>query len=174
MSDSTVSEHEIEFVLEQRARKLARPLNPPKSLDNLEVVVFQLGAEQYAVEAKSIREVFRLQVRSALPGAPAPIAGITAHRGELLTLLDLRSTLGLPSAALNDLGRVMLLEEEGTRVGLLVDRVDRMDTIERRELRAAAPTGPAPRELLLGTTDDALVVLDTEGLLRLFDGRGDS
>ena len=174
MTESTTSEHEIQYILEERARKLARPLTAAKSLDNLEVVVFQLGQERYALEAKSVREVFRLQVRSALPGAPDPIAGVTAHRGELLTLLDLRSTLGLPTGALNDLGRVMVLEEGGTRLGLLVDRVDRLETIERTQLRPAAPSGPAPRDLLLGTTAEALLVLETEGLLRLFDGRGDS
>lgn len=164
----------VQRILEERARRLARPAAPQRPADVLEVVSFQLAGERYAIAAERVREVFRLQGRSALPGAPDPIAGVTAHRGEILTLLDVRSILGLSSAALNDLGRVLVLEHGRTHVGILVDRVEGVEEVPRAELRPPLPLGPAAREHLVGVTGDALIVLDVDVLLRLFDGGGDS
>lgn len=164
----------VRRVLEERARRLARPLAPPGPTDVLEVVTFHLAGERYAVAAERVREVFRLQGRSALPGAPDPIAGVTAHRGEILTLLDVRTTLGLSAAALNDLDRVLVLERGRTGVGVLVDRLEGVEVVPRAELRPPPPLGPGPREHLVGVTGDGLIVLDVDVLLRLFDGGGDS
>lgn len=169
MSEVEVPDPEVQRVLEERARRLARRPDPPAAEDAVEAVVFALGPERFAVEGRRVREVFRLQARSVLPGAPVPIAGVTAHRGELLTLLDLRSTLGLSASALNDLARVLVLERGRTRAGLLVDRVEGLRLLAGEELRPPPPDGPAPREYLRGVTDDSLIVLDVDMILRLFD-----
>lgn len=160
----------VRQILEQRARRLARPPAPPRPDDLMEVVTFHLGRERYALAALRVREVFRLQAYSSLPGAPPPIAGVSSHRGELLTLIDLRSTLGLSSAALNDLGRVLVLERGRTRVGLLVDRVEGAAELPRSSLHPAPSRGPTPADLLLGVSEDALILLDVDGILELFDG----
>lgn len=164
---------EIERVLRDRARALARRPTQPRSGDQLEVVSFSLGRERYAVEALFVEEVFRLTGRSALPGATAPIAGVTAHRGELLTLLDLRAALGLSAAALDDLARVIVLRDERSRVGVLVDAIAGVQTLMREDLRTASSATALQNEYLAGVTDDLLMLLDPHALLRLFD-KGDT
>lgn len=171
-TDVTRDPAEVRRILEARALALA--VRPPVAAaeDYLTVVVFSLGREMYAVEGGWVGEVFRLTGWSALPGALPPVAGVTAHRGELLTLLDLRSTLGLYAAALDDLVRVILLRRGATRVGVLVDRVDGVQSIARSTLRPSPGRAGGPNEYVLGVTADLLAVLNTDALLSLFDGGG--
>ena len=48
------------------------------------VVIASEGEERFAVEARHVVEVFRLAELTTLPGAPPPVAGVTAWRGGLL------------------------------------------------------------------------------------------
>src|SRR6185312_5009031 len=84
-------------ILEERARLLARiPPAPPAVGESLQVVVFRLGDERYALETQYVREVVRLSDYAPLPGAPAFVLGILNLRGEILSVLDLRPFCGVP------------------------------------------------------------------------------
>jgi purine-binding chemotaxis protein CheW len=163
-------------VLEQRARALARPATPPPAAGALEAVTFALASERYAIESRYVFEVFRLATLSPLPGATPPVHGVTAWRGDLLPVLDLRLPLGLPVAALNDLSRVIVLGRERPAFGVLADAVLELVTIAAADVQAppaaaeAAAAGAAARDYLRGITPEAVVVLDGERLLRLGEG----
>jgi purine-binding chemotaxis protein CheW len=164
----------VRRILEERARLLAQPPSPPPPTDLLEVVVFVIARENYAIAAASVAGVFRLTGRSALPGAPEPIAGVTAHRGELLTLIDLRADLGLQPKALDDLGRVVVVRGENGRAGILVDRVEELRTVRTSELTPPAERASARPGPILGVTPDVVAVLDPDAILRFLDGGDDT
>src|SRR5690606_20018650 len=111
---------------------------------------------------------------AALPGAPPPIAGLTAHRGELLPLLDIRANLGLQPTALDDLGRIVVLRDDETRAGVFVDGVEGLRNIRTSELSPPPDRGTADRNLFRGITPDILALLDARAILRLFAGGDDS
>lgn len=50
---------------------------------------FRLGADRYALDVREIVEVLPLARFKQLPEAPAWVAGLYSHRGELLPVLDL-------------------------------------------------------------------------------------
>lgn len=50
---------------------------------------FRLGADRYALDVHDVLEVLPLPAFKRLPEAPAWVAGLYAHRGELLPVLDL-------------------------------------------------------------------------------------
>lgn len=161
------STQDARVVLAERARVLARPVTPPAAGDTLELITFTLANETYAIESRDVLEVFRLTELAPLPGAEPPVRGITAWRGTLLTVLDLRATLGLAADALNDLSRVIALGAARAVVGLLVDAVQDVVRVPAPEVRPP-PDGVAPqRTYLRGITGDAVLVLDTRSLLRL-------
>jgi purine-binding chemotaxis protein CheW len=168
MADS--DSERVRAVLEARARRLSQPPAPPRPTDVVEVVEFGLGRERYGLAAVDVEEVFRLTGRSALPGAPEPIAGVTAHRGELLVLVDLRAQLGLRPGALDDLARVIVLRRDRTRLGLLADRVDGIRSVRRSELVNTPAEGTGLPGLRIGVTPDLLAVLDANAILRSFNG----
>lgn len=50
---------------------------------------FRLGADRYALDVREIAEVLPLARFKQIPEAPAWVAGLYSHRGELLPVLDL-------------------------------------------------------------------------------------
>lgn len=154
-------------LLESRARALAQaPADQEAAAaEQLRLLTFSLGGERYAVELRYVVEVFRLPMLSPLPGAPAPVFGLTAWRGELLTLLDLRRILGLPSERLDDLRIALVLGERAAPFGVLADVVDEVLVLDPRTVRPVPEGAATQREYIRGVTADAVLVLDAARLL---------
>lgn len=160
-----LGDEEMRRILESRARALARPAEQPGARERLDLVAFSLGAERYAIELRHVVEVFRLTNLSRLPGASAPVFGVTAWRGTLLTLLDLRVILGVPAERLDDLRIAVVLGDRQAPVGLLADGGEDLLVVDRQAV-SPAPEGVAvKRDYVRGITADAVVLLDTERLL---------
>jgi purine-binding chemotaxis protein CheW len=156
-------------VLEARARTLARPAASASATDMLEVITFTLANERYAIESRYVVEVFRLKELSPLPGAEHPVFGMTAWRGELLTILDLRTVLGLPATALNDLSRVIVLGLPRPVFGVLADAVLELGTLPASSIQTPPEGAAAKRDHLRGVTPEAVLVLEGQSLLRLVE-----
>ena len=157
-----------ESLLARRARALARPLADASRRDGRLVVHFTLGGERLVLEARWLLGITKLATLAALPGAVPPVRGVTVWRGDLLTVLDIRTVLGISTAGLGDLTRVLVVGDKRPRFGLLVDTVgDAMD-LPDVNLRPA-PAGSLARDYLLGVTADAGLVLDGAKLLQLVD-----
>jgi len=159
---------QVRSVLEERARVLARPLATPASGERLEVVTLALAGERYAVESRHVVEVFKLRDLALLPGAEPPVFGATAWRGGLLTVLDLRPVLGLPAAALDDLGHVVVLGGERPAFGILADAVHDAVSLAASAVREPPEGVAVKREFLRGVAYGALLVLDAEKLLSTY------
>lgn len=159
----------IREVLKERARTLARPAALPVG-GTVEVVTFALANEVYAIESRYVVEVFRLHDLSPLPGARPPTFGVTAWRGEVLTIFDLRSVLALPVAALNDLDWVVVLGEERPAFGILADAVRGIATLTASGIGPPSEGLAVNRDYLRGVTSDAVLVLDAQKLLTISVG----
>ena len=158
----------VRAILEERARVLARPLATPASGERLEVLTLALAGERYAVESRHVVEVFKLRELALLPGAEPPVFGATAWRGGLLTVLDLRPVLGLPAAALDDLGHVVVLGGERPAFGILADAVHDVVSLAASAVREPPEGVAVKREFLRGVADGTLLVLDAAKLLSTF------
>lgn len=154
-------------ILEERARALARPLAHPAWGTAIEAITFALGRERYALESRYLQAVFRLQRFAQLPGAAPPIAGVTAWRGDLLTILDLRHLLGVPASGVSDQSLVLVLGETRAAFGVLADTVAELVTLPLSAIRPPAEGVAMRREFLRGITGEALLVLDAAQLLQL-------
>jgi purine-binding chemotaxis protein CheW len=163
------------LVLEARARALARPIVAAArgAEGGEEMVVFTLARERYAVASQRVLAVTRLRTLTPLPGALPPVVGVTAWRGLVLTLVDLRALTGAVATGLDDLSYVLVLGAERPIVGVLADAVEELvrfapdDVLRLPELRAGVEG--ARLGALRGVTRDARLVLDAERLLALFD-----
>jgi purine-binding chemotaxis protein CheW len=155
-------------VLEERARQLARALPlPPAPGEVIQVVVFALGDETYALETQYVREVVRVRDSAALPGAPPFVFGAMNLRGEVHAVMDLRPFFDVPQREPTDCSRVLVLGTARVEFGLLVDSAHDVRTLRRDGiLDPPASVQGAGREFLLGVTAEALVVLDGAVLLR--------
>ena len=155
-------------LLERRTRELARPVQAASRTDGRLVVHFTLGGERLVIEARWLLGVAKVTTLAALPGAEPPVRGVTVWRGDLLTVLDIRPVLGISTAVLSDMTRVLVMGERRARFGLLVDAVGEAVDLSDVGLLPAPPNSLS-REYLIGVTADAGLVLDGARLLQLFD-----
>lgn len=154
--------------MERRTRELARPLEATNRTAGVLLLQFSLGGERLAIEARWLLGVSKVSMLAGLPGAELPVRGVTVWRGELLTVLDIRPNLGISTAVLSDLTRILVLGERRARFGLLVDTVSDVADLSTADL-LSVPSGSLARDYLLGITADAGLVLDGQRLLQLFD-----
>lgn len=164
--ESATSQDRVRQVLEQRARALAQPTSSLPVGDVLELITFSLADDVYAIESRYVMAVFPLRDFSRLPGAEPPVFGVTAWRGALLTLLDLRQVLGLSVAALDDLSRVIVVGEDRPSFGILADTARDLLRLPASELRSLPDGLGRRREYLRGISSEAVLVLEAKQLLR--------
>lgn len=94
---------------------------------------FSVRDGHYALDAAGIQEVIRLGPLTKVRHAPAEVAGVMNLRGKIVTVVDLGLRLGLPKAVYGNDSRVMILENRGEFIGLLVDQVDDVMEVEPGE-----------------------------------------
>lgn len=159
----------VHRVLESRARQAARravETDSTERAERLDVLVFSLAGETYAVEIVHVREVCQLRDLTALPGTPPFLAGVMNLRGRILAIVDLRRLFGLPAAGLTELNRIIVLHHGTDEVGLLADAVDGVRAVPLSDLQAGLPTLTGIREKFLkGITGELMVVLDARRML---------
>jgi purine-binding chemotaxis protein CheW len=158
---------QVERVLRERARALARPAADPLApTDSLELLEFRLAGERYAVETRFISEVQPLRDLTPLPGTPAFVLGIVNLRGRILPVYDLKKFFSLPEQGLTDLHRIVVINGHGLEIGLLADVVVGVRELAPGALSPALPTLSAIASAYLkGVSEERLVVLDLERLL---------
>lgn len=91
----------------------------------IQMIVFRLGDEEYAVEISRTREVVVTPAISLAPHAPAYIAGIANIRGSIIMAIHLAHKFGLQRPATSgDLpGFIMVLNHTRYKAGLLINEV---------------------------------------------------
>jgi purine-binding chemotaxis protein CheW len=155
-------------VLLERARALSVPTAAPRADERgLELVLFALAEETYGIESRFVVEVLRGADVALLPGARPPVAGISAWRGELLPVLDLSLLLGAAPGAEGQAACTVVLGDPHRPFGILVDEVRGVREIEGSDVHPLPRAGGAGRDLLMGTTSDALLVLAGEDLIQI-------
>jgi len=104
---------------------------------NIQVVVFCISKEFYCVPIAAVQEIVRVPEVTGVPDAPDFFEGVINLRGKILPVVDLRKRLRLPSAERTKSSRVLVAENGGRVIGLLVDAVS-----EVRKLPAEAVEPP--------------------------------
>jgi purine-binding chemotaxis protein CheW len=156
----------LQATLDARARELARPLVAPVAAGAEELLSFTLARETYAVETQFVFAVFRLVDITPLPGAEPPLYGVTAWRGDVLTVLDLRTIFGSASTALDDLSRVIVLGDRRPAFGILADTLGATILVSPDDLFPIPEEGRRVHDYFRGITRDATLILDAPRLLR--------
>lgn len=83
-------------ILDERARRLARPKDAPSVQGRLELALFSVGGEEYAIETEYVSRVAALPPFEPIPSLALPFLGVINHLGQPLPLIDLRALF--PSA----------------------------------------------------------------------------
>lgn len=167
----TPSPEEKKRTLKARAQALARPQEKDgQAGEHIEVVVFLLAYETYALEARYVREVYSLKELTPIPCTPSFVLGMINLRGQILSVIDLKKFFDLPEKGLTDLNKVLVVHSGRMELGILADAILGVRALPFQDLQPSLPTLTGIRaEYLRGVTRERLVVLDAEKIL--FDRR---
>jgi purine-binding chemotaxis protein CheW len=142
---------------------------------NLQLVVFAMAKELYGVSIQSVHEIVKVPDITQVPDAPGYLVGVINLRGKIIPVIDLRKRLNLSGAERTKTSRVLITENEGRFVGLLVDAVSEVLKLPPEAVEAPPEmissigveyiTGVAKRELRL------IILLDLKKVLSVEDMR---
>ena len=93
------------------------------TIEEIQLVVFSLGREEFAVEVTQVREIMRMEEITRMPKSPSFVEGIINLRGQIIAVIGLAKRLNLDSGERTAETRIMVVEAEEIRVGMIVDAV---------------------------------------------------
>jgi chemotaxis signal transduction protein len=97
-----------------------------------ELFVFSVGDERFAFDVRAVEEVLDNPTLYALPDMQRGVAGVCSHAGSALPVVEAGAVLGVVA---NHAEIVLVMRKEGDRLGVLVDDVDEVETIDLDGLR---------------------------------------
>jgi len=102
--------------------------------DIWQAIAFEFMNETFLVPMKDVKEVLSMPAARRLPGVKKWVKGIANVRGEILALIDLNSFISSGRLTNPAYSRVIAVETEGMRFGVIVDRVIGMRQINQAQV----------------------------------------
>ncbi|SRR6056297_94083 len=100
----------------------------------VQLVTFKVGDIVLGIDIEHVQEINRLLDVTRVPGASRMIHGVVNLRGEVVTVLDPHTIFDVRSSGTSDSRRNLVLRAGGERIGVMVDQVADILTIQRSEL----------------------------------------
>jgi purine-binding chemotaxis protein CheW len=94
-----------------------------KVAEEIQLVIFSLGREEFAVEVTQVREIMRMEEITRMPKSPPFVEGIINLRGQIIAVIDLAKRLNLETSERDGETRIIVVEAEDIKVGMIVGSV---------------------------------------------------
>ena len=101
-----------------------------------QLVTFKIDLEEYGVKIANVQEINRMPEVTRVPRAPLCIEGIVNLRGNVIPALDLRRLFNLSEKKVTDATRIIIVDFNGKRTGIVVDSVSEVLRFERSLLES--------------------------------------
>jgi purine-binding chemotaxis protein CheW len=138
--------------------------------DQNQLVTFQLGEELYGINIMDVKEIVRVQAIRAIPNAPIYVEGIFNLRSEIIPIINLHKRFHLKKVLNSEedelLSGFIIIDIDGMKLGVIIDRVSRVVTIEKEDIQP-------PPQMLSGIGAEYIqgVVRQEQGYLIILDIR---
>ncbi|MEN6462551.1 MAG: chemotaxis protein CheW [Syntrophomonas sp.] len=128
------------------------------SSDEMQLVTFILGNENFGLDIMNVQEIIRIPSITVIPQAPDYVEGITNLRGNILPVIDTRVKFGMERVERDMSSRVIVIDLGGKTIGMSVDAVSEVLRVESDRIEAA----PA----MAGVDDGSIA-----GVVKVNDGK---
>jgi purine-binding chemotaxis protein CheW len=98
-----------------------------------QLVVFTLGAEQYALPIEQVHEIIRYTEPRSVASRVAWVRGVISLRGRIVPVYDLAARLGV-SSEMSDQTKIVIVEAGAETAGVIVDDVEEVLTVEDAQI----------------------------------------
>src|ERR1700753_92903 len=122
-----------------------------------QLVVFTLGAEQYALPIEQVHEIIRYDEPRSV-ASPIPwVRGVISLRGRIVPVYDPAAPLGIESE-MTDSTKIVIVEAGSETAGVIVDEVEEVLTVESEQFEEV-PGADSELIDMIAKLGDRLVVL---------------
>jgi purine-binding chemotaxis protein CheW len=135
----------------------------------MQLVAFKVGREEFGVDVKKVEGVISLVDVTRMPRAPRFVEGIINLRGQIIAVVDLASRLGIEAGEHGPASRIVVVEAQDVKVGLVVD-LPEVINIDKEDIEAspALAGGDVESSFIKGVVklgDRLLILLDVDKVL---------
>lgn len=95
----------------------------------LQLATFYVGDLLLGLQIDQVQEINRRLDVTQVPHSPTCVRGVINLRGDVVTVIDLRTVLGMPPAEISEHSRNLIVNLDGELVGLCVDAIANIITI---------------------------------------------
>lgn len=129
----------------------------------LQLVVFSLGDEEYALPIKHVQEIIRFTEPRGVASETSWVRGVISLRGKIVPVYDLADRLGLTGDALHA-SKIVIVENGDDTAGVMVGDVEEVLTVSREDLDDVPAAGGACIQAIAKVGDRLVVLLDPAGI----------
>ncbi len=133
-----------------------------------QLVVFSLGAEEYALPITQVQEIIRFTEPRAVASEAAWIRGVISLRGKIVPVCDLAARLGLATERVEH-AKIVIVETVSGTAGVIVDDVEEVLTVEESQLDSVPAAGAEFIEAIAKIDDRLVVLLNPDGIFAGLD-----
>lgn len=134
-----------------------------------ELALFRIGDDAYGIDIDQIQEIDRNLSFTRVFNADAHIKGVINLRGQIVTIIDLRSKFGYEPKEVDHLSRVIVVKHQSESIGLLVDRMEDIINIDSLRLQpsSARKAGVNPEFFngIYQLENELVIIVDVERVL---------
>lgn len=155
-------------ILKSRAARLAHsPELEQNDMDSIDVLVFKLNSDTYAIDIKYLKEAIITKTVTSLPDTPSFVLGIANVRGEVQSVVDIKKFFGMPGSDETSVEKKVIIVSAGTvEVGLSADDIIGVRPFNMNSMNSALSGLPeGAREYLIGVSPERVELLNVERLL---------
>ena len=175
MESGISSDVEIQKVLENRARALARTDDAASAeQDVLRLLAFSMGEERFGVDMQYIHEIqpLKREMWSLVPCTPNFIVGAANIRGRIYSIMNIAAYLEIGAELNMEKAHVLLIRGEMKPSRMLMEfciLAEDRPKLEQVPLTAIQPASETlsarGQEFIKGVTSNMLMILDLEKLI---------
>lgn len=128
----------------------------------VQMVVFRLADEEYAVPITQVQEINRMTEVTRVPRTPEYVEGIINLRGRVIPVIDLKKRFGLASRERGAETRIVVVEVRGETVGMVVDAVTEVLHLDGSDIEPPPPAATSVDAAYIqgvGKVEDRLLIL---------------
>ncbi|HPO07040.1 MAG TPA: chemotaxis protein CheW [bacterium] len=132
------------------------------SQDSQQYVSFTLEKEEYGIPILHVREIIRYENLTRIPQSAQYVEGVLNLRGQVIPVADLRRRFGLAEIQHDNSTRIVVVELDDRVIGMLVDSVSEVQSIEERQIEPLPPLGAKIDSQFIrgvGKLDNRLIIL---------------
>jgi len=118
---------------------MSKPGREMNMSESNQLVTFELGEELYGINIMDVKEIVRVQNVRTIPNAPVYVEGIFHLRSEIIPIINLHKRFHIKKTSVSEedelLSGFIILDVEGMKLGVIIDKVSRVVRIEKDEIQ---------------------------------------